>query len=173
MRDGPLDLGSHERYFSELPALWEIELGGAEPLRDRSNEPVRVAAWNVERLRHVEAISGILERYRPDIILLSEIDKGMVRSGNRHCIADLSGRIGHHFAYGVEFIELGLGDVNEVGANSGEKNAIGFHGNAVTSAIRVHRPFMVRLEADGGWFGPARGQRRVGGRMAIGAQIEI
>jgi endonuclease/exonuclease/phosphatase family metal-dependent hydrolase len=32
---------------------------------------------------------------------------------------------------------------------------------------------VVRLEADGGWFGPARGQQRVGGRMAIGAQIEI
>jgi hypothetical protein len=32
---------------------------------------------------------------------------------------------------------------------------------------------MVRLEADGGWFGPARGQPRVGGRMAIGAQIDL
>jgi endonuclease/exonuclease/phosphatase family metal-dependent hydrolase len=32
---------------------------------------------------------------------------------------------------------------------------------------------MVRFEADGGWFGPARGEQRVGGRMAIGAQIEI
>jgi endonuclease/exonuclease/phosphatase family metal-dependent hydrolase len=173
MRDGPLDLRNHERYFSSVPALQEIELGGAAPVRERSDGPVRVAVWNVERLRHAEAIAELLTRHRPDVVLLSEVDKGMVRSGNRHGLADLTGKLGHHFAYGVEFVELGLGDESEVAADSGQQNASGFHGNAVTSAIRLHRPFMARLEADGGWFGPARGQQRVGGRMAIGAQIEL
>jgi len=173
MRDGPHDPGIHRRFFSQLPALWEIERGGAGPLRERADEPVRVAVWNVERLRHVEAIAGMLTRHRPDITLLSEVDKGMARSGNRHGLAALAGQLGHHFAYGVEFVELGLGDEIEVSAHSDQRNRLGFHGNAVTSAIRLHRPFMVRLEADGGWFGPARGQPRVGGRMAIGAQIDL
>jgi len=173
MRDGPLDLDAHRRYFSQVPGLREIELGGTGPVRERSDGPVRVAVWNVERLRHVEAITGILARHRPDIVLLSEVDKGMVRSGNRHGLAELAGTLGHRFAYGVEFIELGLGDENEVAANSAQRNALGFHGNAVTSVLHLHRPFMIRLEADGGWFGPARGQQRVGGRMAVGAQIEL
>jgi endonuclease/exonuclease/phosphatase family metal-dependent hydrolase len=173
MRNGPSNLRRHERYFSSVPALREIELGGVAPVRERTGGPVRVAVWNVERLRHVEAIAELLTRHRPDVILLSEVDKGMARSGNRHGLVDLTDKLGHHFAYGVEFVELGLGDESEVAANSDRQNTFGFHGNAVTSAIPLHRPFMVRLEADGGWFGPARGQQRVGGRMAIGAQIEV
>lgn len=173
MRDGVLDHGTHRRYFAELPALREIETGGPPPVRERADGPVRVAVWNVERLRHVDAITEILGRHRPDVMLLSEVDKGMVRSGNRHGLADLANRLGHGFAYGVEFVELGLGDEGEVPADSEEQNAAGFHGNAITGAVRLHRPFMVRLEADGGWFGPARGQQRVGGRMAIGAQVEV
>ena len=173
MRVGPFDSETHQKYFCELPALWEIELGRAEPLRDSADGPVRVAVWNVERLRHIEAIGSVLARHRPDVILLNEVDKGMARSGNRHCLAELAGRLGHSFAYGVEFVELDLGDEKEILANPDEQNLLGFHGNAVTSAFRLHRPFMVRLEADGGWFGPARGQQRIGGRMAIGAQIEI
>ena len=173
MRDGPLDPDTHRQHFSQVPALREIELGGTAPIRERSDGPVRVAVWNVERLRHVEAIAEIMAWHRPDITLLSEVDKGMVRSGNRHGLAELAGKLGHRFAYAVEFVELGLGDENEVAANSKQTNALGFHGNAVTSGLRLHRPFLVRLEADGGWFGPARGQQRVGGRMAIGAQVEL
>ena len=173
MRGGPFDLQTHQRYLCRIPALWEIELGGAEPLRDSADGPVRVAVWNVERLQNIEAIGSVLARHRPDLILLSEVDKGMARSGNRHCLAELAGRLGSSFAYGVEFVELSLGDEKDILAAGGEQNLLGFHGNAVTSALRLHRPFMVRLEADGGWFGPARGQQRVGGRMAIGAQIEI
>ena len=173
MRAGPFDLQTHQRYFRQLPALSEIELGGAEPHRDSADGPVRVAVWNVERLRHIEAIGSLLARHQPDVILLSEVDKGMARSGNRHCLAELAGRLGHSFAYGVEFIELDLGDQNEILTSPGEQNLLGFHGNALISGLRLHRSFMVRIEADGGWFGPARGQQRIGGRMAIGAQIEI
>src|SRR6476646_1238355 len=55
MRDGPHHPGTHRRFFSQVPALWETELGGAGPIRERADAPVRVAVWNVERLRHVEA----------------------------------------------------------------------------------------------------------------------
>jgi endonuclease/exonuclease/phosphatase family metal-dependent hydrolase len=173
MRAGPQDLRTHRHYFSQVPALREIELGGVKLVHERTCAPVCVAVWNVERLRHVETISEMLSCHRPDITLLSEVDKGMARSGNRHGLADLAGKLGHQFAYGVEFVELGLGDEDESSANRGHCNLLGFHGNAVTSAIRLHRPFIARLEAEGGWFGLARGQPRVGGRMAIGAQIEL
>jgi hypothetical protein len=42
MRDGPLDLRKHERYFSNIQAFWEIELGGAEPVRERTDRGRRL-----------------------------------------------------------------------------------------------------------------------------------
>jgi endonuclease/exonuclease/phosphatase family metal-dependent hydrolase len=173
MRDGPQDPVTHRRYFSQTPALREIELGGTDPIREGTEDAVRIAVWNVERLRHVDAMAKVLARQRPDITLLSEVDKGMARSGNRNGLALLARRLGHHFAFGVEFIELSLGDESEILGHSGETNILGLHGNALTSSLRLHRPFMVRLEVDGGWFGPARGEPRVGGRMAIGAQVRL
>src|SRR4051794_40177411 len=101
MRTGPFDLATHQRYFASLPALQEIELGG-EPAAETA-ERVRVAVWNVERLRAVEAVADILLGEGADVALLSEVDKGMVRSGNCDCLADLAARLGHHRAYAVEF----------------------------------------------------------------------
>jgi endonuclease/exonuclease/phosphatase family metal-dependent hydrolase len=172
MRDGPADRETHRRYFSGIAALREIEAGGKAPSA-RAIASIRVAVWNVERLRHVDAVAALLMTHRPEVVLLSEVDKGMVRSGNRHGLADLAHGLGQAFVYGVEFVELGFGDPNEVPSDSTERNALGFHGNALTSAIRLRRPFLSRLEREGGWFGPERGQPRVGGRMAIGAQIEL
>ena len=173
MRDGPVDAEQHRRYFSDLAALREIEVGGADPVRRGAPAPIRVAAWNVERLRHLDAIGDTLARVDADIALLSEIDVGMARSGNRHGVAELAARLGHSYAYGVEFIELDGGGADERAANAGAVNAAGFHGNAVTSNMRLHRPFLARLDAQGAWFGWERDQPRVGGRMAIGAQVEL
>jgi len=171
MRKGPFDVATHQRYFATLPALQEIELGGEPAVA--TAERVRVAVWNVERLGAVEAVAEILLEEGADVALLSEVDKGMVRSGNCDCLADLATRLGHHRAYAVEFIELGLGDPSEAPRGTTADNALGFHGNAVTSALPLKRPFLIRLDVDGCWFGPERGQQRVGGRMAIGAQIRI
>jgi endonuclease/exonuclease/phosphatase family metal-dependent hydrolase len=173
MREGPYDAPTHRANFSRLPALGEIELSSAAAQGEQAVGTLRIAAWNVERLRHVEAVTRILARHRPDVALLSEVDKGMARSGNRHGLAALAGALGHGYAYGVEFVELGLGDPDEIAESSAQSNESGFHGNAVTASLRLRRPFMIRLEADGGWFGPARGQQRVGGRMAIGAQVGL
>jgi endonuclease/exonuclease/phosphatase family metal-dependent hydrolase len=169
---GPFDGPTHRRHVSSLRCLHEIELGGSASAQTDADE-VRVAVWNVERLRFVKAAASLLLPHRPDVTLLSEVDKGMVRSGNRHGLADLAGRLRHRYAYGVEFVELGLGDEGEVSTDNTEDNAHGFHGNAVTSAQPLQRPFLIRLDADGGWFGRERRQQRVGGRMAVGAQIVL
>jgi len=134
---------------------------------------LKVVTWNVERLRHVDAITAVLGRQAPDIVLLSEVDKGMARSGNGHPLRTLADRLGHAFAFGVEFVELGGGNETERAATGEAANAEGFHGNAVTSAVPLLRPFLARLDAAGGWFRPERGQPRIGGRMAIGGQVHI
>jgi endonuclease/exonuclease/phosphatase family metal-dependent hydrolase len=168
---GPFDAENHRRHCARLPCLHQIELGG-EAVRGEADE-IRVAVWNVERLRSADSVSELLLPNRPDVALLSEVDKGMVRSGNRHGLAELVERLGHQYAYGVEFIELGLGERGEVRPGSREQNALGFHGNAVTSAFPLQRPFLIRLDSDGGRYGPQRGQQRVGGRLAVGADITL
>jgi hypothetical protein len=171
MLDGPFDAENHRRLCAKLPCLHQIELGG-EAVRGEADE-IRVAVWNVERLRSANSVSELLLPIRPDVASLSEVDKGMVRSGNRHGLAELVERLGHQYAYAVEFIELGLGERGEVPPGTREENALGFHGNAVTSALPLQRPFLIRLDSDGGWYGPQGGQQRVGGRLAVGAEITL
>ena len=48
-----------------------------------------------------------------------------------------------------------------------ETNRVGYHGGALLSPHVLARPSLVRLERSGRWFGPERGERRVGGRIAV------
>jgi endonuclease/exonuclease/phosphatase family metal-dependent hydrolase len=173
LRDGPIDAATFAAAFGSIPALRQIEIGGAALLRMAARGALRVASWNVERLRHLEAIGDTLAALAPDVALLTEIDKGMARSGNGHRIAELAARFGHAYAYGVEFIELDHGDPQERATHAHETNLLGFHGNGIVSALALSRPFLVRLEAEGKWYGWEREEPRVGGRMAIGGQVEL
>lgn len=170
MREGPRDSATHLRHAAAIPALGEIEIGGRTS-RGGASDSLTVMAWNVERLRHVEAIAATIAGQAPDVVLLTEVDKGMARSGNGHPLSRLADRLGHAFAYGVEFVELGTGSETEQAAVGEARNEEGFHGNAVTSGVPLNRPFLIRLDAAGGWFRPERGQPRIGGRMAIGGQV--
>ncbi|CDX34345.1 Endonuclease/exonuclease/phosphatase [Mesorhizobium sp. SOD10] len=172
MRDGPRDSATHLRHAASVPALGEIEIGG-QAAQESAGESLTVMAWNVERLRHVDAVAATIAGQAPHVVLLSEVDKGMARSGNSHLLSRLADRLGHSYAYGVEFLELGTGNEPEQAANSGAENIEGFHGNAVTSAVPLLRPFLVRLDAAGAWFLPEHGQPRIGGRMALGGQVMV
>ncbi|MBW8909894.1 MAG: endonuclease, partial [Mesorhizobium sp.] len=148
MRDGPRDSATHLRHAAAIPALAEIEIGG-KASRQSIGDSLTVMAWNVERLRHVDAIAATIAGQAPDVVLLSEVDKGMARSGNSHLLSRLADDLGHTFAYGVEFLELGTGNETEQAANAKAENAEGFHGNAVTSAVPLLRPFLIRFDAAG------------------------
>jgi endonuclease/exonuclease/phosphatase family metal-dependent hydrolase len=152
--------------------LREIEVGGT--LRSRQIEgPARILFWNVERLRHIDAITSTLQELDADVTLLCEVDRGMARTQNRDGIAELAGRLGNAYLYAVEFVELGLGDRNEQVAHAGELNAEGLHGAALLSAADMASPFLIRLDARGDWFDGTHGERRVGGTIALGAKIAV
>lgn len=172
MCEGPRDSATHLRHAAAIPALGQIEIGGTAS-RDKAGEALTVVAWNVERLRYGDGIAATLAAQSPDVVLLSEVDNGMARSGNGHPLRTLADRLGHAYAYGVEFVELGGGNETERAKTGEVANSEGFHGNAVTSAVPLQRPFLVRLDAAGGWFRPECGQPRIGGRMAIGGQVQL
>jgi endonuclease/exonuclease/phosphatase family metal-dependent hydrolase len=175
---GPRDRDTHARHLATLGFEGAIDAGaGSMPARD-GRSPC-VVAWNLERCKHVEASAELLRRLDADVLLLSELDWGMARSGQRHTARALAERLGFSWAYGVEFLELDEPDEaerSEVGEparspRSGP-NEVGFHGNAILARGGLLRPRLVRLEARGDWFDGARGERRVGGRCAVLAQVE-
>jgi endonuclease/exonuclease/phosphatase family metal-dependent hydrolase len=170
---GPKDPATHRRLFDRFSALREIEVGGAPPRRQAIDGPARILCWNVERLRHLDAVETILRDERANMALLSEVDRGMARSGNRDCIAELSRRLGHPYAYAVEFVELDLGDPEEKRVHAGEANADGLHGAAIIGDVAFQRPFLIRIDTRGDWFDGSRHEPRVGGTIALGGQVTV
>jgi len=133
-----------------------------------------VAAWNVERGRDVaDIVEGVAEA-GAGIALLTEVDIGMARSGNRDTIDEIATGLGMHAAVAVEFIELGLGDARESAVYAGLPNAAGLHGNAVLSRWPIAAAWVLPLDDGGFWFaGHTDGrQRRIGGRHALAALID-
>src|SRR6185437_1144384 len=107
------------------------------PRRDEVEGAARVAFWNVERLRHIDAITETLKAAAPDVTILCEVDRGMARTQNTDRIVDLAGRLDQPYIYAVEFVELGLGDVHEQADHAGETNAEDFHGAALLSDVTM------------------------------------
>ncbi|BDA85255.1 endonuclease [Aureimonas sp. SA4125] len=164
-------IAEHHRLAARVSAFGAIEQRQAEGASKRGG--FRAAAWNAERLKFHAASVAMLTEVDADVIFLTEADLGMARSGNRHTTAELAEALGMGYAYGVEFLELGLGDAREEAECAGRTNAVGFHGNALLSRMKLADPFLVRLDDGAIWFlGAEKGQRRLGWRMAIGGRIE-
>jgi endonuclease/exonuclease/phosphatase family metal-dependent hydrolase len=213
---------AHRRFADQVEAFGAVEV--RPPVRPAAwREPVTVAAFNAERLKHPGATRALLDSVGAEAALLCEVDVGMARSGNRHGPRALTGqagegsglrhgsrvpaerteegsgilhgsgalaeqaevgsghrhsasaspeRTGEGYVYGVEFVELGLGDADEIRAHAGERNAAGFHGNAIVSGLRLSDACVIPLEEGGRWFAGYEGaQHRLGGRIAVAARV--
>lgn len=161
---------THDRFAVQVPALNAVEHRPA-PVERPVGPRLRVAAWNAERLKYHAPSAALLRG--ADVVLLTEADIGMARSGNRHTVRDLAEALGMGWAYGVEFVELGLGDARECEWHADEDNRVGLHGNAILSRHALLDPVIIPLDAGGTWFaGRSGNQRRLGGRMAIAARLD-
>ncbi|MBE1508990.1 endonuclease/exonuclease/phosphatase family protein [Rhizobium viscosum] len=162
----------HDRLAATLPALSTIEV--VRTANDASiGDGLVIAAWNAERLKYHAPSVELVRQSGADILLLTEADLGTARAGNRHTVADLARDLGMSYAFGVEFVELGLGDSREREWHKGETNAVGFHGNALLSRLPLLDAALIHLDDGGTWWTNAKdGQGRIGGRMAIAARVE-
>ncbi len=73
----------------------------------------------------------------------------------------------------MEFVELGLGFGRELEAFAGRTNAGALHGNALVSTLPFRDPFLIPLDDGGAWFDLDWHHRRIGGRMALGAVVDL
>lgn len=134
--------------------------------------PLTVATWNLERCYAVEKSAALLAREGAEIALLSEVDNGMARTGQRHTSRDVAQALGMAYAFGVEFLELELGATVELEYCRDDFNRHGFHGNALLARTALVAPVMIRLEPHGHWFRPDSPAHRIGTRCAIAAGIQ-
>jgi endonuclease/exonuclease/phosphatase family metal-dependent hydrolase len=109
----------------------------------------------------VPGAASLLRRCRADLLLLSELDSGMARSGNVDVPLTLAKSLETGYGFGVEFVELTGG------------NERGLHGNAILTTAPLEQPEVVRLDAEGAWFAAGSTEPRVGGRMALVGTVEV
>jgi endonuclease/exonuclease/phosphatase family metal-dependent hydrolase len=173
---------THAALLAGLPGLDGVEVVPAPAAIPELGRRARVLAWNAERGRRLEDAAAWLAATRADVLLLSELDHGMARSGQRHVARELAARLGCACAFAVEFLELGLGSAAERARLApGERNAVGHHGGAILARAPLERPALVRLETAGDWFvagGPegdtsGRDEPRIGGRIAVLGQLRL
>jgi endonuclease/exonuclease/phosphatase family metal-dependent hydrolase len=134
---------------------------------------LRVVEWNIQRGTHVEAIIDVLNTHPilrfADLLLLNELDDGMLRSGNRNVPRELSQGIGAHAIYGVEYLEMTKGIGDELKLEG--RNTAALHGNAILTRHSFSNPRTVRLpRCEKNYESP---EKRVGGRVGLLVEVEI
>ncbi|APG83131.1 endonuclease/exonuclease/phosphatase [Sinorhizobium americanum CCGM7] len=163
---------SHDSMMAGLEAMNTIEIGGIVTAPAPLAFPFTVAAWNLERCLFPEESAEHLRATGARLVLLSEMDNGMARTAQRHTTAAIAPALEMQYAYGVEFIELGLGSDTEREFCKDDFNDKGFHGNAFLAAVPFRRPFLLRLWGERLWFMDDADQPRLGERCAVGTVIE-
>jgi endonuclease/exonuclease/phosphatase family metal-dependent hydrolase len=103
-----------------------------------------------------------------DLILLSEVDDGMARSGNRSVASELGREIGAHAVYGVEYLELSSPEPIDGGP---QRNTKALHGNAILTRHAFARPRLVRLPRCERNFESS--QKRLGGRIGLIVDLQL
>lgn len=157
---------AHDAHCAGIQALNAVEFVPPPPAP--LDFPIRVAAWNLERCLDPAGSAAALAGR--DLVLLSEMDDGMARTGQAHTTAEVAARLGMGYAYAVEFLELGLGSPIEHEFCSDDHNTRGFHGNALLARAGLSAVFALRLWGRRQWFLDAE-QPRLGERVAVGGVL--
>ncbi len=133
----------------------------------------RLLAWNVERgiqfERQLEALRDHSYLKTCDVLLLTETDLGMARSGNHAVALELARELGMHYAFAPCYLNLskGAGVEHEMDG----KNRLGLHGNAILSRYPIRRVKAIPLK--NGKDKMAGREKRLGRQVSLVGEIEF
>jgi endonuclease/exonuclease/phosphatase family metal-dependent hydrolase len=152
--------------------LDSVRLNGAAPMAP-AKPSYRVVAWNIERGKELDGQIDILREHaylrEADVLLLTELDIGMARSGNRDVPAELAEALGMHCAFAPCYMSLVKG--SGVERDSQGENELGLHGNAILSRYPIRNAQSVALA--NGIDKLAGNEKRLGRQTAVMADIEF
>lgn len=101
----------------------------------KKSEKVSSVAWNIERGSRFEGIVNTLENHpdlqNKDLLLLTELDYGMARSGNRFVARELAEKLEMNYAFAPVYIALQKGSGIE--SDVAGENTKSLHGLAIFS----------------------------------------
>jgi endonuclease/exonuclease/phosphatase family metal-dependent hydrolase len=169
----PRTEAAHREAMAGLDCMNRLEAPVGPNGTGELNFPLTVAAWNLERCFFPGPSADLIAEAGADVALLSEVDNGMARTGQRHTTRDIAERLGMNYAYGVEFLELHLGNPVERQFSQDDFNLHGFHGNALLARATLKQPELIRLDQRGHWFRPQSREHRIGGRCAVAATLPV
>jgi endonuclease/exonuclease/phosphatase family metal-dependent hydrolase len=166
----------------ERSALWQniraevervtsaVEQGDAAPAA-RGDGQVRAAAWNVQRGTRYGAILAALRDdpvlREADLVLLSEIDCGLGRSGNRNVARELADALGRSYVFAPSYLTL----QDDWGENqSGAANTTALAGTAILSRLAIRRAENVDMPALRDKFSSS--ERRLGNKRALLIEVD-
>jgi endonuclease/exonuclease/phosphatase family metal-dependent hydrolase len=119
-------------------------------IKEKTNEKtdfVSALAWNIERGNVFEGIADALKNHRDlknkDLLLLTELDYGMARSGNRFVARELAQKLALNYVFAPVYIALQKGSgVEEFAAGENTKS---LHGLAMFSRFPIENAHAVAL----------------------------
>jgi endonuclease/exonuclease/phosphatase family metal-dependent hydrolase len=156
------------RHLLDEPRVYEFR-----GVRPRVRSFLRVVEWNIERGARLEGIIETLNTHPvlrfADLLLLNELDDGMVRSGNVNTAFELGRALEAHAVFGVEYLELTKGAGDELSFQG--QNTAALHGNAILTRHSFSNPEIIRLPRCENNFESA--EKRVGGRIGILIDLEV
>src|SRR5262245_13557495 len=152
-----------------LGHVWHEELA---PQISGSAEIVRAVAWNIERGTHVDEVVHLLQEHpllvNSDVLLLSELDWGMARTGNRFVAREIAASLRMNYAFAPCYVALTKGAGVE--KNVSGENRESLHGNALLSRFPMHRAHSLALP--NGKDKMTGAEKRIGSQRAVIADIE-
>jgi endonuclease/exonuclease/phosphatase family metal-dependent hydrolase len=132
---------------------------------------LRAVAWNIQRGARLDDLRRAVVAppfAGADLLLLSEVDVGLGRSGNRNVARELAEALGMNYAFGVSYLAL----TDDLGENpNGLENTLGLSGAAVISRYPIGRVENVDLPAIRDKFHSS--EKRLGKKRALLAEIVL
>jgi len=133
---------------------------------------IRVTSWNIERGVELDGIIEVLATHpiisKSDVLILTELDYGMARSGNRKVPVEIARALNLNYAFAPSYLNLDKGSGLE--SESAGNNDQGIHGNALFSRYPLTKVGSIPLPNG---KDKMRGkEKRLGSQAAVAAIVE-
>jgi endonuclease/exonuclease/phosphatase family metal-dependent hydrolase len=171
------ELEAHPAYRAIADGVAQVlataETGSFRPPAAAPHGRYRFVAWNIERGTQLAGQLEVLTAhpYLQDaaVLLITEADRGMARSGNRMVTEALARHLGMEYVFAPCYIALGKG--SGVERDAAGANRLGLHGNAILSRYPIHDVRLIPLT--NGVDKMAHREQRIGRQAAVAARIEL
>jgi len=132
---------------------------------------LRAVAWNIQRGARLDDLRRAVVAppfSSADVVLLSEVDVGLGRSGNRNVARELAEALGMSYAFGVSYLAL----TDDFGDDAGGvENTLALSGAAILSRFPIGRVENVDLPAIRDKFHSS--EKRLGKKRSLLAEITL